>query len=107
MPGIPDLIVSTAAKDNSSAAMAAMEKLGLSNVALSASGKSSKRIYRPGISEPRVFPMDPADLNSKRVRRCVAIVLHTYNAKLPLETYLGKASSMNSRHWRKTARQPF
>jgi excinuclease ABC subunit C len=85
-PGIPDLIVIDGGKGQLNAALAELEKLGMSNFAIIGLAKEFEEIYRPGISEPLRLSHESGALKLlQRVRDESHRFANTYNAKLRLK----------------------
>jgi excinuclease ABC subunit C len=84
--GPPDLIVIDGGKGQLNAAVAELERLGLSTVPIIGLAKEHEEIYRPGVSEPLCLSHDSGALKLlQRVRDESHRFANTYNAQLRLK----------------------
>jgi excinuclease ABC subunit C len=82
----PDLILIDGGKGQLNAAVAELEKLGLSNIPILGLAKEFEEIYRPGESEPLRLSLDSGALKLlQRVRDESHRFANTYNAQLRLK----------------------
>jgi excinuclease ABC subunit C len=83
---VPDLILIDGGKGQLNAALAELEKLGLSNIPVIGLAKEFEEIYRPGESEPLRLDHNTGALKLlQRVRDESHRFANTYNAKLRLK----------------------